>query len=81
MFTGIGTLTNAATVLLGSTIGVLVGHRISERTRSVVTDGLGLVTLLIAASSATAVGSTRLARAVGDSPLRNLGPSGTWIEV
>lgn len=66
MFTGIGTLTNAATVLLGSTIGVLVGHRISARTRSVVTDGLGLVTLLIAASSATAVSSTRLARAVGD---------------
>jgi len=67
VFTGIGTLTNAATVLLGATIGVLVGHRISERTRSVVTDGLGLVTLLIAASSATAVGSARLARAVGDS--------------
>lgn len=67
MFIGIGTLTNASTVLVGSTIGVLVGHRISARTRSVVTDGLGLVTLLIAASSATAVGSARLARAVGDS--------------
>ncbi|MFL6059767.1 MAG: DUF554 family protein, partial [Marmoricola sp.] len=58
---------NAATVLAGSTIGVLVGHRLPLRTRSVVTDGLGLVTLLIAASSAWKVGSTSLSDAVGGS--------------
>jgi uncharacterized protein len=67
LFAGIGTLVNAATVLLGSTIGVLAGHRLPERTRTVVTDGLGLVTLLIAAGSATAVGDRALAQAVGSS--------------
>lgn len=67
MFPGIGTLTNASTVLLGATIGVLVGHRLPDRTRTVVTDGLGLVTLLIAASSATAVAAPELSRAVGSS--------------
>src|SRR3954451_2776987 len=34
---------------------MLLGHRLPERTRSVVTDGLGLVTLLAAALSAAAV--------------------------
>jgi uncharacterized membrane protein YqgA involved in biofilm formation len=55
------------TVLLGSTVGVLVGHRLAERTRSVVTDALGLVTLLIAASSAWSVADPALSDAVGDS--------------
>jgi uncharacterized membrane protein YqgA involved in biofilm formation len=67
MFPGIGTVVNVATVLLGSVIGVLVGHRLSQRTRDVVTDALGLVTLLIAASSATSVADPAWSRAVGDS--------------
>lgn len=67
MFPGIGTAVNVTTVLVGSTIGVLAGDRLPERTRTVVTDGLGLVTLLIAASSATAVASPALAAAVGSS--------------
>ncbi|MGN6781086.1 MAG: DUF554 domain-containing protein [Marmoricola sp.] len=67
MFPGIGTLVNAATVVLGSLVGLALGHRFPERTRTVVTDGLGLVTLLIAASSATAVGDPALRRAVGSS--------------
>ena len=54
MFPGVGTVVNIATVLLGTLIGVLVGHRLPQRTRDVVTDGLGLVTLLIAASAAAA---------------------------
>ncbi len=66
MFIGFGTLVNVATVLVGSTVGVLVGHRLPERTREVVTDGLGLVTLLIAGLSAYAVTDPRLAEAVGD---------------
>jgi uncharacterized membrane protein YqgA involved in biofilm formation len=64
---GTGTAVNAVTVLVGSTVGVLVGHRLAERTRSVVTDALGLVTLLIAASSAWSVGDPALSKAVGDS--------------
>jgi uncharacterized membrane protein YqgA involved in biofilm formation len=67
LFPGIGTLVNVGTVLLGSTIGVLVGHRLPQRTRDVVTDALGLVTLLIAASTATAVSDPALVRAVGSS--------------
>jgi uncharacterized membrane protein YqgA involved in biofilm formation len=67
MFPGIGTVVNVAAVLLGSAIGVLVGHRLSQRTRDVVTDGLGLVTLLIAGSAATSISDPAWSRAVGDS--------------
>jgi uncharacterized protein len=64
---GIGTLVNVITVLLGSTVGVLAGHRLPERTRDVVTDALGLVTLLIAGTSAVAVGAPALTSYVGSS--------------
>lgn len=65
MFPGIGTAVNVATVLVGATIGALAGDRLPVRTRTVVTDGLGLVTLLIAASSAVAVADPALEDAVG----------------
>lgn len=67
MFPGIGTAANVATVLVGAGIGVLVGHRLPERTRDLVTDVLGLVTLLIAATSAWSVLDPDLSAAVGDS--------------
>lgn len=67
MFRGIGTVVNVATVLLGSGIGVLLGNRLPARTRDVVTDGLGLVTLLAAAQAASSVGDHRLSDAVGGS--------------
>lgn len=67
MFPGIGTAVNVVAVLVGSGIGVLVGHRLPQRTREVVTDALGLVTLLIAALSAMRVTDAVLASAVGDS--------------
>jgi len=44
---GLGTIINVVAILLGSAIGVLVGHRLPERTRRTVTDALGLVTLVI----------------------------------
>jgi uncharacterized membrane protein YqgA involved in biofilm formation len=65
--TGAGTLLNVATVLVGSAIGVFLGHRLPQRTRDVVTDGLGLVTLLVAALSAAAVLDDELVDAVGSS--------------
>ena len=65
MFRGIGTVVNVATVLVGSGIGVLLGHRLPARTRDVVTDALGLVTLLVAALSAFAVTDPALSVAVG----------------
>ena len=67
MIVGTGTLVNVATVLLGATVGVLLGNRLPTRTRDVVTDALGLVTLLIAGTSAVAVLDPDLARAVGPS--------------
>lgn len=67
MIPGIGTLVNVATVLLGATIGVLLGNRLPTRTRDLVTDALGLVTLLIAGTSAVAVQSDDLSDKVGGS--------------
>lgn len=64
---GLGTAVNVATVLLGSAIGLLLGHRLPQRTRDTVTDALGLLTLLIGGLSAYAVTSPRLAAAVGTS--------------
>ncbi len=67
MFPGLGTVVNVLTVLAGSLIGVLLGNRLPERTRELVTDALGLVTLLIAATSAMAVLDGSLSDEVGDS--------------
>lgn len=67
MFVGAGTVLNVATVLLGSAVGVALGSRLSQRTRDVVTDALGLVTLLVAALSAAAVVDPVLVAAVGGS--------------
>ena len=67
MFPGIGTLVNVSTVLVGASLGVLVGDRLPRRVREVVTDCLGLVTLLIAGLSVVDVLDPALSRAVGDS--------------
>jgi len=67
VFPGIGTVVNVAAILLGAGIGILVGHRLPQRTREVVTDALGLVTLLIAGLSAMSVTDADLVAAVGDS--------------
>jgi uncharacterized membrane protein YqgA involved in biofilm formation len=64
---GTGTLLNVATILLGSGIGVLLGNRLPQRTREVITDGLGLVTLLVAGTSAAAVLDAELLDAIGSS--------------
>lgn len=65
MFVGFGTVTNVVTVVLGSGLGLLIGHRLSANIRSTVTTALGLVTLLIAAQAAFTVSDTELVRAVG----------------
>lgn len=65
MFIGLGTVVNVVTVVVGSLAGLLLGHRIPERTRETVTSVLGLVTLLIGGLSAASVASGALADAVG----------------
>lgn len=67
MFIGFGTAVNVVAVILGSGIGLLLGHRLPQRTRDTVTDALGLVTLLIGALSAVDVTSPVLRAEVGPS--------------
>jgi uncharacterized membrane protein YqgA involved in biofilm formation len=67
LFPGIGTAVNVAAVLIGSSLGLLLGARLPTRTRDTLTDALGLVTLLIGALSAAEVGSAALKAAVGSS--------------
>lgn len=65
MIVGSGTAVNVVTVLAGSSVGVLAGNRLPARTRDLVTDALGLVTLLIAGLSAVAVNDPALSAKVG----------------
>lgn len=51
MFPGIGTVLNIATILVGSIAGIFIGERLEEKTRSLITDVLGMVTMLGAASA------------------------------
>ncbi|XVX21856.1 DUF554 domain-containing protein [Actinomycetota bacterium] len=64
-FPGLGTVINVAAIVIGSIAGMVVGHRLSERVRSVVTSALGLTTLLMAGLSAVEVTSPSLAQATG----------------
>jgi len=51
MFRGFGTLLNVVGIAGGSALGVLFGNKIPDKTRSLVTDSLGFVTLLAAADA------------------------------
>ncbi|HET6666752.1 MAG TPA: DUF554 domain-containing protein [Intrasporangium sp.] len=64
-FPGLGTVVNVVAVLLGASLGMLAGNRLPDRVRRVVTDCLGLVTLLVAILSALDVTSPALEDAVG----------------
>jgi uncharacterized membrane protein YqgA involved in biofilm formation len=64
---GLGTLINIVTVLAGSSIGVGIGDRLPQRTRDVVTDGVGLVTLMVAVLDGASVLDPALRSAVGSS--------------
>jgi uncharacterized membrane protein YqgA involved in biofilm formation len=52
-----GTILNAITVAIGSTLGLLVGHRLSERIQESVVTGLGLVTLYVGMDNAGKTGN------------------------
>ena len=59
MFPGVGTIINIITIISGASLGVLVGNRMPTRTRTLLTDVLGLVTLLGAASALIPLWSDR----------------------
>lgn len=73
MIRGAGTLLNMATVLVGSGLGVALGGRLPERTRTTVTDALGLVTLVIGGLNVAALSDPDFRRAVS--------PGGTLLVV
>ncbi|MCD4685972.1 MAG: DUF554 domain-containing protein [Anaerolineae bacterium] len=52
-----GTILNTITVLIGSTLGLLVGHRLSARIQESVIIGLGLVTIYVGISNANQTGN------------------------
>lgn len=66
MVRGLGTMLNVAAILVGAGLGVLVGHRLPERTRRTVTDALGLVTLVIGGLNLAALRDDDFRAAVGD---------------
>ncbi|MBM3721526.1 MAG: DUF554 domain-containing protein [Actinobacteria bacterium] len=66
MFVGIGTLINVLAILIGTFLGRLFGNRISLRTRDLLTDVLGAVTLIGAASALTSLFKNELASALPD---------------
>lgn len=51
MFVGLGTLINVIAIIIGSTIGIGAGSRLTKKSLSLITDILGLITLLGAASA------------------------------
>jgi len=59
MFPGIGTIINVITIIGGAAIGVLIGNRMKIATRDLLTDVLGLVTLLGAGSALFPLWSSR----------------------
>jgi len=65
MFIGAGTVINVATVIVGTLIGLAAGHRFPVRTRELVTQILGLVSLVIGGLSIALGMSDAFAAEVG----------------
>ena len=57
LFPGAGTVVNVVAVLLGAGLGIVAGHRLPARVRAVVTDCLGLVTVVVALASSSEAAS------------------------
>ena len=64
MFVGIGTVINVIAIIAGAAIGILAGNRIPERTRTLMTDVLGAITLIGAASAIWSLWDTALVDSV-----------------
>jgi uncharacterized membrane protein YqgA involved in biofilm formation len=59
MFTGSGTLINIITIVTGASLGVFIGGRMPDRMRALITDVLGLITILGAGTALVAIASDR----------------------
>ena len=65
MIIGLGTILNVFTILAGTAAGILIGNRLSEKTARVVTDGLGLVVLVLGGLNVMSLLDTELTSSVG----------------
>jgi len=64
MFPGIGTVLNILTIVIGGTLGVFIGAKISEKLRNLITDVLGCVTIISAADALSAYWDPQLQQAL-----------------
>ena len=64
MFHGLGTLVNVLAIAAGGSIGMITGGRLNERTKSLITDVLGCITLLAAADAASSLWKPSFVRAL-----------------
>ena len=62
---GLGTLINIVAIVAGTAAGVLIGNRLSEKTSRVVTDGLGLVVLVLGGLNVISILDQEFVAAVG----------------
>ena len=65
MIIGLGTIINFLAIVAGALIGTLLGDRLPNKTRDVVTDALGLMTLLVAGLSIIDITKPEFKEAVG----------------
>jgi len=85
-----GTFVNVAAVLVGGGLGLLVGSRLPDRLRGIITDGLGLATILIGVRLALqadnmliVIGSLVAGGLLGEwwNLERRLEDAGAWLKV
>ena len=65
MIIGLGTIINVLAILVGTAVGILIGNRLSDKTSRVVTDGLGLVVLVLGGLNVTSLLDSEFVSAVG----------------
>lgn len=66
MFVGVGTLINVAAIVIGTLLGRFFGNQITLRTRDLLTDVLGAVTLIGAASAVSSLFKVEIVSALPD---------------
>ena len=64
MFPGFGTTLNIAAIIIGSVIGILIGKKLSEKFRRLITDVLGCVTAISAADALSSYWDASLTQAL-----------------
>ena len=64
MFPGFGTTLNILAIIIGSGLGILIGKKLSEKFRSLITDVLGCVTAISAADALSSYWDASLTQAL-----------------